>query len=234
MKNSSRFDSMQYYPANLDISNRKCLVVGGGRVGRRKVNALLQCGGAVVVVSIDCVKELCLLAEKQVITLLRRPYHASDLENVFLVFAATADVALNRRIAEDAHRLKVLCNIVDSPQYCDFIVPSTLRRGDLAISISTSGKSPAVAKRIRRQLETEFGNEYAILLDIMGNVRQALLEQEHDPDAHQAAFEKLLDSDILERIRARDATAVQTILNEVLGESFRFGNMAALRIDGYI
>jgi precorrin-2 dehydrogenase/sirohydrochlorin ferrochelatase len=138
-----------------------------------------------------------------------------------MVFAATSDAALNQRIAGDAQRLKVLCNIADAPADSDFVVPSTFRRGDLTIAVSTAGKSPALARRIRLALEDQWGEEYAVLLDILGRIRQMLLQEAHAPDAHKAIFETLLDADLPEMLKKGDTVAVQTLLIEVLGTRCR-------------
>ncbi len=207
---------MRYYPVNLDLHNRTCLVVGGGRVGTRKVRTLLQCGAVVTVVTSACTETLQSLAENGAIRLQCRFYEPADLDHVFLVFAATADSALNQRIAADAHRMNVLCNIADAPVDSDFVVPATFTRGDLTIAISTAGKSPALARRIRLVLEEQWGEEYAVLLDIMGHVRRLLLQDDHDPDAHKAVFNRLLDADLPEMLKCGDLAAVETLLAEVL------------------
>ncbi|MGI9569394.1 MAG: precorrin-2 dehydrogenase/sirohydrochlorin ferrochelatase family protein, partial [Desulfobulbia bacterium] len=148
---------MKYYPIHLDIKNRKCLIVGGGAVGTRKVNTLLKCGAHITVVSPDPTPQLTRLASEKSVTLKMRAYRSDDLTGMFLVIGATDDEALNRQISEDAERSHILCNIADRPEICNFILPSIVRRGNLVITISTSGKSPALAKHLRQELETQFG-----------------------------------------------------------------------------
>ena len=213
--------SMRYYPINLNIKNRNCLVVGGGGVGTRKVMMLLKCGADVTVISPEFSEKLLSLAEKGAITLKKRSYHPSDLEDMLIVFGASSNADLNRQIATDARRLNLLCNIADSPENCDFIVPSTLTRGDLTLAISTSGKSPALARKLRRQLEKEIGEEYAPFLDLMGAVRRKLLEQNHDPAAHKAIFDKLINGNLLEMIKTQNMAAVHSILRDALGDICR-------------
>ena len=134
---------MRHYPVSLDIKNRKCLVVGGGSVGTRKVKTLLECGAKVTVVSPGVSGQLLELANNASIVLEKRAYREADLDGMFLVIGTTDDEELNRQISIDAGRLNMLCNIADRPKVCNFILPSIVNRGDLTISISTSGKSPA-------------------------------------------------------------------------------------------
>ena len=147
---------MRYYPVYLDIRDRNCLVVGGGSVGTRKVKTLLDCGGRVTVISLEVSAALDTLARSGRVELKERAYSQSDLEDVFLVIGATDDQDLNRRISSDAARQNLLCNIADRPEICNFILPSIVSRGDLTISISTAGQSPAMAKTLRKSLEQQF------------------------------------------------------------------------------
>ena len=221
---------MRYYPINLDINNRTCLVVGGGGVGTRKVMMLIKCGANVTVVSPEFSEKLLSLAEKDAITLKKRRYRPSDLEGVFLVFGASSNAKLNRQIGADARRLNVLCNIADSPEDCSFVVPSTLTRGDLTIAISTSGKSPTLAKKLRRQFEKEIGEEYGVFLELMGAVRQKLLSETHDPDAHKVIFEKLINGKLIEMVKTKNFAAVNSILQDILGETCRFEELIDRKI----
>ena len=216
---------MRYYPVSLDIKNRKCLVVGGGGVGTRKVMTLLDCGAKVTVVSPDVRENLLELSDSGLIILEKRPYRETDLAGMFLVIGTTDDEELNRQISIDAEKLNVLCNIADRPKVCDFILPSIVNRGDLTISISTSGKSPALAKRLRIELEEQFGNEYAELLRLMGAIRKKLLSQKHEPEAHKQLFEQLISRGLLDMIRGIRKDEIDSLLFEVLGEGFRFDEL---------
>jgi precorrin-2 dehydrogenase / sirohydrochlorin ferrochelatase len=208
---------MKYYPVNLDIRHQSCLVVGGGAVGTRKVRTLLDCGAAVIVVSPEVTDPLSVLAAENHILLKQRPYRASDLDGVFLVIGATDSKDINRAIHDDARKQGKLCNIADQPELCNFILPSVIDRGDLIIAISTSGKSPAVARRLRQQIEAQFGPEYAEFLKLMGAVRKILLEQTHDPAAHRRAFESLIEQGLLDLIRDCDKAQIDNLLISVLG-----------------
>jgi precorrin-2 dehydrogenase / sirohydrochlorin ferrochelatase len=208
---------MKYYPVNLDIRHQSCLVVGGGAVGTRKVKSLLDCGAVVTVVSPEVTHPLSVLAGENRISLKQRPYQASDLDGVFLVIGATDKKELNRAIRDDAGKQGKLCNIADQPDLCNFILPSVVARGDLIIAISTSGKSPAFARRLRKQLEAQFGPEYAGFLKLMGAVRKILLERTRDPEAHRRVFESLIDQGLLECIRDDNKAQIDNILMSALG-----------------
>ena len=133
------------------------------------------------------------------------------------MFGTTDDRDLNRRISDDARRQGILCNIADQPDRGQFVLPSVVARGDLLIGISTSGKSPALARRIRRKLEKAFGEEYALLIDLMGALRRRLLNQGHDPRGHKQKFDALLDSDLLGFIRNGDVERIDRLLETHFG-----------------
>ncbi|MGD2028350.1 MAG: bifunctional precorrin-2 dehydrogenase/sirohydrochlorin ferrochelatase [Desulfobacterales bacterium] len=218
---------MRYYPVNLDIRHRKCLVVGGGSVGTRKVMTLLDCGAKVTVVSNEVTRKLHKLADNSDIVLKKRPFQISDLDTMFLVIGATDNPELNLQIHTEAERLGMLCNIADRPEVCNFILPAIVNRGDLIIAISTSGKSPAFAKKMRKNLEKEFGTEYAEFLELMGAIRNKLLSQDHEPEAHKPLFEKLIQRDLVKMIKDRDIVAVNSLLFDILGEGYIFDELMA-------
>jgi len=213
---------MRYYPVNLDIQNRKCLVVGGGSVGTRKVMTLLECGAVVTVVSSDVTGELLELAEKKMIELKRRPYDSFDIDGMFLVIGATDNEELNWQINRDAEHQNKLCNIADRPEACNFILPSIVNRGNLVIAISTSGKSPAFAKKMRQDLEKEFGEEYDEFLQLMGAIRKKALSEKHEPEAHKHLFEQLINRGLINMVRNHDEERINFLLLEIFGEGYRF------------
>jgi precorrin-2 dehydrogenase/sirohydrochlorin ferrochelatase len=212
---------MRYYPIQLDIRGRSCLVVGGGGVGTRKVKSLLACGAQVTVVSPAVTDGLRGLAARGDITLLEREYASGDLQGMFLVIGATDDDGLNRRVSADCERLRILCNISDRPEICNFILPAVVRRGDLVIAVSTSGKSPAVGNRLRQSLQSQFGEEYAVMLDLLGAIRERLLAEAHAPEEHKPIFERIVHSDILTWIRERRLQDIDHLLATVLGDGWR-------------
>ena len=169
MKKGNRVPA--YYPIYLNIRGKKCVVVGGGQVALRKVRALLEHGANVEVISPDLYSELGRLVESGEIRVLHREYQTGDLKGAFIGIAATDNNELNRQVVEEARRNAVLVNVVDDAEKSDFIVPSYLRRGDVAIAISTSGRSPALARKIRTRLEKDFGDEYAALALLVDEIR---------------------------------------------------------------
>jgi precorrin-2 dehydrogenase/sirohydrochlorin ferrochelatase len=213
---------MRYYPVNLDIKNRACLVIGGGGVGTRKVKTLVDCGAMVTVVSPEVSAQLEKMAAAGLITLEKRAYSATDLQGKFLVIGATDDEVLNRRIHADAEDLNTLCNIADRPEICNFILPAIVNRGDLVLAVSTSGKSPAYAKKMRKDLEKQFGEEYEPFLRLMGAIRERLLCEQHAPEAHKPLFEKLITAGLLDLIRADRTEQIDALLREVLGKGYRY------------
>ena len=216
---------MRYYPIHLDIQNRNCLVVGGGGVGTRKVDNLLKCGARVTVVSPEISAKLQDLSKTESLTLRFRPYRTADIENMFLVIGATDNEALNQQISRDAEARHTLCNIADRPEVCNFILPSIVRRDDLVITISTSGRSPALAKKLRKKLDRQFGKEYGDFLKLMGAIRKKLLSQAHEPEAHKPLFEQLIDSDLLDLIRDAKTEEIDALLVKVLGEGYHFEDL---------
>ncbi len=211
---------MQYYPVNLNIYQRKCLVVGGGGVASRKVNTLLACGAEVTVISPDVCEAVASLAASGRIELMRRHYRDGDVNGYFLVIGATSDMSVNRRISADAEQQNMLCNIADVPEICNFILPAVVRRGDLVIAVSTSGQSPAFAKQLRKDLEAAFGEEYARFLELMGAIRKRLLCEQHAPEEHKSLFEALINRGLLAMIRENRRRDIDCLLAEILGETY--------------
>jgi precorrin-2 dehydrogenase/sirohydrochlorin ferrochelatase len=216
---------MRYYPVNLDIQGRRCLVVGGGQVGTRKVETLLKCGARVTVISPEVTGALSELAHRGRIDLQLRAYRSTDLDQAFLIIGATDDQVLNRQIHRDAEAARLLCNIADQPALCNFVLPSIIHQGDLSIAISTSGKSPAFAKHLRRQLTDQFGPEYGQMLELMGAIRKRLLAAEHAPEQHKPLFERLIQCGLLEMIKAQDQRGINALLQKVLGPEFTYENL---------
>ena len=180
-----------YYPVFLNVKGRKCVVVGGGQVALRKVKAMLEHGSDVEVISPDLCPELAGLAETGTIQALTREYQEEDLKNAFVAIAATDNSEINRSVMAEARRSAVLVNVVDDAENSDFIVPSYMRRGDVAIAVSTGGTSPALARKIRSRLEREMGDEHALLGDLVSEVREELRQQKIkiDGDGWQEALD---------------------------------------------
>ncbi len=220
---------MRYYPAMLDIQGKPCLVVGGGAVGSRKVKTLVECGAKVTVVSPEADPSLQKLADEGAIQLKLVGYEAKDLDGMFMVIGATDDEALNERISQDACGRNLLCNIADRPKVCNFILPSIVRQGDLLIAVSTCGKSPAFAKTMRKRLESQFGPEYGIFLDLMGAIRQRLLAQSHAPEEHKPLFNQLIEGGLLDMLAREETREINALLEKVLGPGYEVEDLVDWR-----
>ncbi len=207
---------MGYYPILLDLEGKKALVVGGGPVARRKVEGLLEFGASIGIVAKDLASELKSLVDSGTIRLLGDEFEDRNLDDVCLVIAATDDRELNHQIAEAARKRGLLVNAVDQPSDCNFIVPSVLKRGELLIAISTSGKSPALSKKIREELEGQFGTEYEIFLKLMGRLRKEVLAMGLSQEENRVVFYEMIESGILEAISENDPAKVRSILSKVL------------------
>ncbi|MBA2515519.1 MAG: bifunctional precorrin-2 dehydrogenase/sirohydrochlorin ferrochelatase, partial [Solirubrobacterales bacterium] len=160
-----------FYIACLKLTGRRCVVVGGGAIGLEKVEGLLACDGRVVLVAPEAEPELVALAGEGSIEWLRRAYETGDLESTFMAIAATNDTDVNIAVYDDAERRAMLVNVVDVPPLCNFILPAIVRTGPLAIAISTAGASPALAKRMKRQIAEEYGEPYARLAILLNELR---------------------------------------------------------------
>ena len=183
------------YIACLRLSGRNCLVVGGGQVGLEKVEGLLACDATVTLVAPEAVTELRELAKEGSIAWERREYRDSDLEGKFLAIAATSATDVNIAVYDEAERRAMLVNVVDVPPLCNFILPAIVRSGPLAIAISTAGASPALAKRIKREIADQFGEPYARLAVILNDARgwaKATLPTYQD---RKAFFEGIVNGD---------------------------------------
>ncbi|MGZ6706465.1 MAG: precorrin-2 dehydrogenase/sirohydrochlorin ferrochelatase family protein [Solirubrobacteraceae bacterium] len=204
-----------FYIACLKLSGRRCLVVGGGEIGLEKVEGLLACDGDVTLLAPEAVPALQELAAEGSIAWERREYAGiEDLEGVFMVIASTDDTDVNIRIYEDAEQRAMLVNVVDVPPLCNFILPAIVRTGPLAIAISTAGASPALAKRMKREVSDLFGEEYARLAVMLNDARgwaKGTLPTYQD---RKAFFEGIVngDPDPIALLRAGDDEAVRDII----------------------
>ena len=204
-----------YYPVFMNVKGKKCVVIGGGQVALRKVRILLEHGADVEVISPDLYPELAELAERGEIRALTREYQAGDLENAFVAIAAINNNEINQRVAVEARRRAVLVNVVDDAEKSDFIVPSYLRRGDVAIAVSTGGKSPALARKIRSRLEKELGNEYALLASLISEVRIEVKQRKIKLDSD--GWQEALDLDLLLELlrKGEEGRAKATLLSNL-------------------
>lgn len=203
-----------FYIACLRLSGRRCLVVGGGSVGLEKVEGLLACGGDVTVVAPEAIEPLRELADEGSIRWERRPFGPSDLDRTFIAIAATSSTEVNIQVYEEAERRAMLVNVVDVPPLCNFILPAIVRTGPLAIAISTAGASPALAKRMKREIGEEYGEPYARLAEILNDARgwaKLTLPTYQD---RKVFFESIVggDPDPVELLRRGDEEAVHDLV----------------------
>jgi precorrin-2 dehydrogenase / sirohydrochlorin ferrochelatase len=203
-----------FYIACLKLSSRKCLVVGGGEIGLEKVEGLLACDAEVTLVAPAANDELRALAAEGSITWQQREYAPTDLEGTFMVIACTDDTEVNIRVFDDAEKRAMLVNIVDVPPLCNFILPAIVRTGPLAIAISTAGASPALAKRMKREVSELFGEEYARLAIMLNDARgwaKGTLPTYQD---RKLFFESIVNGepDPIELLRAGDEQAVLDLI----------------------
>jgi len=198
---------MAYYPVFLEMKDRPCVVVGGGTVAERKVEGLLAAGARVTVISPELTPALAALKEEGQLRHIARPYREGDLEGYEVAVAATDDGAVNAEVAAEGRSAsgRIWVNTVDDPPNCDFILPSVIRRGDIVIAASTGGASPALARRLREELEAFLSEDYGPLAELLQEVRQELRSRGIvvDPEAWQRAIDGRLRGFLARRRRAR-------------------------------
>ena len=166
---------MSLFPMFLKLQNRECLVVGAGMIGEPKIRSLLVAGAKVRVIALEARPAVVEWARLEVITWEARSFEPKDVEGAFLVVAATSLRDVNQAVFDEAHRQNILCNAVDDPERCDFYYGSLVRRGDLQVAISTAGQSPALAQRLRHDIEATISPEYAGWLDRLGKIRRRMM-----------------------------------------------------------
>lgn len=208
---------MTGYPVTLvGLEKVRCVVVGGGKVAARKVDALREAGACPVVIS----PQLCTLLRRQAdagqIQVVERSYVPGDLRGARLVIAATDDPATNRAVWQEAEALGCLVNVVDDPVHCSFYAPATINRGALAITISTGGNSPALARLIRETLEEQFDASYGPYTALLGELRPLVQERIANADRRKALWRALLDSDILALLREQHHEAARQRAMEII------------------
>lgn len=204
------------YPINLKLDRKPCLVVGGGQVAERKIQALLDAQAMVTVISPVLTPALVNLYTDGKIKWEQRAYSVADAKGYCLVISATDHDEINQSVARDCQDLNILLNVVDDPDKCNFFVPAVVNQGSLCISISTEGKSPMLAGRIREQLEQQFGPEYAEFIDLLGELRPRVMHQVDDIKQRREIFAEIVTSDILDLLRKERKDEVKERIENVL------------------
>ncbi len=210
---------MDVYPIFLTgLAQQRCLVIGGNHEAERKVQGLLDCAAAVTVISADITPQLHTWADAGAITWLPRAYEPGDLQQAFLVIATETDAQTTARIDQEARTRGVLLNVTDDPNHSNFVAGSVVRQGPLTIAISTSGSAPALAVRVRQQLEREFGPEYATLLSLLRELRESVARRYPNGQERRALWYQLLDSDLLELLRAGHYDLARQLVSLLVGD----------------
>ena len=205
---------MALYPVNLKLEGRPCVVIGGGKVALRKAESLLECGAEVKVVSPVLDPEFERYQGR--FDYMDRPYRRGDLQGAFLAIAATDDEAVNREVESEAQDLGLLLNVVDRPGQCNFYVPASVRRGELMLTVSTGGGLPALAKRLRQQLEAEFPQEWARALELLGDARRQVIARVKDEDAKRQCLAELAQLDLAAILHSGGEAAAQSEIDKCI------------------
>ena len=208
---------MHCYHIALLLENRPCLVIGAGRIAERKIGSLLDAGATVRVVALQAGPAVADLAAAGRIELYLREYAPSDLDQAYVVIVATNDAALNSRVSAECHRRGILVNVVDQPALCSFYVPAVIERGPVSLAISTSGASPALAKHLRVLLEDVVGEEYGLLSTLMNDLRGEVLAAFERQPERAAAWERLLQSEVLVLLKNGETAEARRVARRVMG-----------------
>jgi precorrin-2 dehydrogenase / sirohydrochlorin ferrochelatase len=211
-------DMNQYYPIFLNVKAMKVTVIGGGLIALRKVKDLLKQSADVTVISPDICKGIEDLFEQGKIQVLKRKYRSGDLDGLYLAVVAAGNKGVNNRVVKEAAVKKVLLNIVDDPGLSDFIVPSVVHRGDISVAVSTGGKSPALARKIRAGLENYFAEEYSTVALLVNEVRTELRQK--GTKFSRAAWQNALDLDrMIDLLKKKERMKAKSLLLENLNKS---------------
>jgi precorrin-2 dehydrogenase / sirohydrochlorin ferrochelatase len=191
------------FPLFLKLENRPCLVVGAGNIAESKIAGLLEADANLRVVAPEATPQVQAWAQAGKLDWSKRPFQAGDLQGMFLVVAATSSTPVHEQIFAEAQRLGVLCNVVDVPHLCDFYYPAVVRRGSLQIAISTAGESPALAQRLRKELELQFGPEYEAWIAALGEARAEIATKNISPEDRKELLHNLASEEFFQAFRDR-------------------------------
>lgn len=216
---------MKIYPVALRIEGRHCVVVGGGEVAARKVGSLLEAGASVTVISPMLCDALVKRSAAGEVKYVARAYQSGDLATAFLAYAATDDDEVHEEIAREAEERGTLLNVVDRPRWCNFFVPSIARRGDIAVAVSTGGASPALARRVREEIERFIGPQYERAALLLGRLRRHLQDREPSGGRRQRILDGLVRSELIDLLRSPDTAAVDRLLSRDVGEGVSLASL---------
>jgi siroheme synthase-like protein len=207
-----------FFPIYLNLSGKRVIVIGGGEVAERKVASLSGTGAEISVISPHLTPNLSSLAKSNTISWKGRNYVHGDCSGATLVFSATDDPTVSRAVWEEATTAGILINTADQPLLCDFIMPAVVRRGDLAIAISTGGASPALAATLREKLSEVFGPEYEELLKLLAQARTEIQRRFHDEGDRKALHYRILESNLIDLLKRQDRESAERLLREMIEE----------------
>ncbi len=209
---------MKNFPISLNIENSPCMVIGGGRVAARKTAALLEAGATVRVISPEMSPEMRgLAADCPALALEKRPDRRGDSRGAVVGSAATDDEEVQETVWQEAKALGILVNVADVPSRCNFFLPATMSAGDISISVSTGGKSPALARMIRQRLEREYGSGWPEAAAVMGELRPHVLSMGLGHGRNRVIFHRLLSEEFLRWIRQGEWDKIKSHIEEALG-----------------
>ncbi len=211
-----------YYPIYIQLHEQPCIVIGGGKIAEGKVDGLLAAEAKVTIVSPDLTSHLHTLVEQNQITHIARVYQPGDLTGAFLVICATDQTEINHQVWQEASANRQLVNVVDDTPRCNFIAPAILRKGDLTIAISTGGKAPALAVRLKERLQKQIGAEHERFLELSGQLREPLARHVPDFETRKKLWYELVDSDALNLLAQGDEPAAVELISQVVGFRFEF------------
>ncbi len=206
-----------YIPIFCNLEGKKVVIIGGGKVSERKVKALLPSKAKIELISPNLTSGLNELFKKGAISYRARRYKSGDLKGAWLVIAATDDVSTQKKVYEEACKNNCFCNVVDRPELCSFIVPSVVKRGDLSIAISTSGKSPGLSRALRKRLQDEFDPEWSTYLSLIGYLRKIIIKK-FKGDEKKKRLEGLINFDCIKWIKENDLARIHRWAKEICDE----------------
>lgn len=202
---------------NLQISNRSCIVVGGGSVAERKVIALLAAGACVTVLSPEVTQKLTELIQKKKVIHLARAYGENDVTGFFIVICATNNGAVNKLVAEEATKAGALVNVIDAPELGNFNVPSKIAHGDLLITVSTGGKSPALARQLGVELAQRYGPEYGTYLDLVAEARTKIKKNMQSSKEREIFWRQTIDQEVINLLKEGKIKEAEAKINNAIG-----------------
>lgn len=207
---------MHLFPIYINLQKKRCLVIGGGQVALRKIENLREYEAEITVVSPRAEKGIEILAQQGVITWHQRNFAEGDLADAFLVFIATDDNSINQHIGQLCKKEGILVNAVDDPPNCDFYVPSVIRRNSLVLAVSTEGKSPLYAQKLRRELEEIVTEAHGRFVDLLGEQREIIKDKIEDINTRQEVYKALVYSDALELLQAGEEDKARELIRECM------------------